>query len=317
MSEVPVMPLQEHHLEAAADWFLMLAEDHSDAVRQRWQQWYDADAAHQLAWQKVEKLQNLLAAAPRQTRRTLGNAERRSRQSRRHALAMLGMVLASGLIYALMPSTPQAPRIQWVATARGERRAVTLPDGGRLWLGSGTRIGIAYSTQSRDIYLSHGALQLTSGHETQGRPLRIVGRDGVMRPLGTRLTASVYPTHTELAVQEHAVEVQPLQGAVVRVEAGQRVSFTSSGSGQPERAAAAEDAWTKGLIMAMNMPLPVFAEQFTLYSGQRLQVAPALSGRRVSGTFQIDAAERSLQTLADVLAVRLDKTGDGWRLRPR
>ncbi|MBV7534934.1 FecR domain-containing protein [Duganella sp. sic0402] len=309
-----VTPLTGQHLEAAADWFLLLAEDPSTETRARWQRWHDAAAAHQLAWQKVEKLQSLLAAAPRQTRLALQAPQRKPR---RHALGALGLALAGGLIYALLPARPAAPQIAWNSTLRGERRAIRLPDGGQLWLGSDTRIGVAFHAGARDIYLSHGAMQLTSGSDPQARPLRILTRDGMVRPLGTRLTISEYPTRTALAVQQHAVEVLPLNGATVRIEAGQRVSFSAAGCGQPERAPVAEDAWTKGLIMAMNMPLAEFAEQFALQSGQPVAVAPAVASRRVSGTFQIDAPQRSLQTLADVLAVRLDKTADGWQFRPR
>lgn len=309
-----VTPLTDHHLEAAADWFLLLAEDDTPATRANWQRWHDAASAHQLAWQKVEKLQSLLAAAPRQTTQAL---KRPQHKARRHALVALSMTLGAGILYALLPSRPQAPQIAWSSTPRGQRRSITLPDGGQLWLGSDTRIGVAYHANSRDIYLSHGAIQLTSGSDPQARPLRILARDGAIRPLGTRLTVGVYAAHTALAVQQHAVEVQPLKGPAVRVEAGQRVVFSADGADRPERATVAEDAWTKGLIMAINMPLPAFAEQFALYSGQPVDVAPGVANRRVSGTFQIDAPERSLQTLAEVLAIRLDQRAEGWHFRPR
>ena len=49
----------------------------------------------------------------------------------------------------------------------------------------------------------------------------------------------------------------------------------------------------------------------------RPDLEPALALQRVSGTFRIDAAERSLRTLADGLGLRLDQAGDGWRLHPR
>jgi transmembrane sensor len=65
------------------------------------------------------------------------------------------------------------------------------------------------------------------------------------------------------------------------------------------------------------MPLTEFAAQFALYSGQPLEVAPALATRRVSGSFQLDAPERSLQTLAEVLAIRLDRSQPRWHLQPR
>mgnify|MGYP001551843360 CR=1 FL=1 len=315
MPEMPVTQagIDETHLEAAADWFVRLDDDDTPTTRRAWQRWHDAAPAHRLAWQRVEKLQGLLAGAPPTTRQLLDKPEPRAR---RQFLTVIGVAIAAGLGYALLPAAPGAPTIEWIATAAGERRAISLPDGGRVWLSSGTRLGIAYGDNSRDLYLSQGAIQLTSGVDARGRPLRILARDGAVRPLGTRLTISTFDTRTVLAVQEHAAEVRPLNGKPVRVEAGQRVAFTPAGSGPPQATPVADDAWTRGLIMASGTPLSEFAEQFSFYSGRRVEVAPALANRRVSGTFQIDAPDRSLQTLANVLAIRVDKGADGWRLRP-
>jgi transmembrane sensor len=300
-------------LEAAADWFVVLSEDASAETRARWQRWHDAAPAHGEAWQKVEKLQSLLAAAPRQAGRILHKPETRTR---RQLLALLGVALASGLGWRWM-SREQAATPVWIASAAGQRRDVALPDGGRVWLAPATRIGIAWSGGARDLILSQGALQLTSGHDSSGRPLRILARDGVVRPLGTRLTLSQYAARSTLAVQEHAAEVQPLHGALQRVDAGQRVSFTSAGAGRPQAASSAEDGWTRGLLTALDLPLAEFAEQFALYSGLQIAVAPALAGLRVSGAYRIDAPERSLHTLAEVLAIRAERSAQGWRLRPR
>lgn len=316
MPEMPVTHagIDDTHLAAAADWFVRLADDATPSTRRAWQCWHDAAPAHRLAWQRVEKLQGLLAGAPPKTRLLLDKPEPRSR---RQFLAAVGVAIAAGLGYSLLPVAPDTAPVEWIATAAGERRALSLPDGGRVWLSSGTRLGIAYSNSSRDLYLAQGALQLSSGSDARGRPLRILARDGIVRPLGTRLTISTYDTRTVLAVQEHAAEVRPLNGTPVRVEAGQRVAFTQAGSAQPQATPVADDAWTRGLIMASGTPLSEFAEQFSFYSGRRVEVAPALANRRVSGTFQIDAPDRSLQTLADVLAIRVDKVAEGWRLRPR
>ena len=329
MPEVPVTAANDDPpLEAAADWFLLLAADHTPATRKRWQHWHDAHPSNRWAWEKVEKLQSLLAAAPRQAPHVLQQSDRlqaerrvqRARNTRRQVLALLGVVATGGIGYRLASSwqqAPAAPPIDWIVAADGERREVALPDGGRLWLASGTRVGIAYDASHRDLYLAAGVLQLTSGRDPQGRPLRILARDGVIRPLGTRLTVSLFATHTVLAVQQSAAEAQPISGSRVRVEAGQRVLFSKTASGRPEPALFPEDAWTRGLLTALDMPLTEFAARFALYSGQRIEVAPALAVRRVSGTFRIDAAARSLQTLADGLGLRLDHAGDGWRLRPR
>lgn len=315
--------VDELHLAAAADWFVSLADDGGAEALHRWQLWHDAAPAHRQAWEKVERLQSLLAGAPLQAAHLLREPARQpqrrtsERTSRRQLLACIGVAFTTGMGWALLPAAPERAPIRWLASARGERRLVTLPDGGRAWLGSNTRVGLDYDAHRRDIYLAQGVLQLTTGSDARQRPLRIVSRDGVVRPLGTRLSISQFAAHSVLTVQQHAAQVQTSSGPVVTVQAGQRVRFASTGCGRVQRSPVADDAWTRGLLMALDTPLPEFAAQFALYSGQAVEVAPALASRRVSGTYQIDAPERSLQTLAEVLAIRAERSAVGWRLRPR
>ena len=313
--------VEDPHLEAAAEWFVSLAEEGGAEALRRWQLWIDAAPAHQQAWAKVERLQSLLAGAPLQAAHILRTPMRESqkpeRKSRRQLMACIGVAFTTGMGWALLPDAPERAPIRWLASARGERRLVTLPDGGRAWLGSNTRVGLDYDGDKRDIYLAQGVLQLTTGSDARQRPLRIVSRDGVVRPLGTRFTISQFASHSVLTVQQHAAQVQTPGRPVVTVNAGQRVRFASSGCGRVQLSPVADDAWTRGLLMALDTPLPEFAAQFALYSGQAVEVAPALASRRVSGTYQIDAPERSLQTLAEVLDLRAERSASGWRLRPR
>lgn len=322
---MPASPadVEELHLEAAAQWFVSLAEDGGAEALRRWQLWHDAAPAHRQAWEKVERLQSLLAGAPLQAAHILREPSRQpqrrkpERTSRRQLLACIGVAFTIGMGWALLPAAPERQAIRWLASARGERRLVTLPDGGRAWLGSNTRIGLDYDAQRRDIYLAQGVLQLTTGSDAMKRPLRIVSRDGMVRPLGTRLTVSQFAAHSVLTVQQHAAQVQAPGAALVTVQAGQRVRYASTGCGRVQPSTVADDAWTRGLLMALDTPLSEFAAQFALYSGQAVEVAPALASRRVSGTYQIDAPERSLQTLAEVLAIRAERSAAGWQLRPR
>jgi len=311
--------VDELHLEAAAQWFVSLAEDGGADALRRWQLWHNAAPAHQQAWAKVERLQSLLASAPSQAAHLLRAPQqpKPERRSRRQLMACIGVAFTTGMGWALLPATPERAPIRWLASARGARRLVRLPDGGQAWLGSNTRVGLDYDGQHRDIYLAQGVLQLTTGSDARQRPLRIVSRDGVVRPLGTRLSISQFGAHTMLTVQQHAAQVQTPGGPMVMVRAGQRVRFANTGCGRVQRATVADDAWTGGMLMALDTPLPEFAAQFALYTGQVVEVAPALTSRRVSGTYQIDAPQRSLQSLAEVLAIRAEPSTAGWRLRPR
>lgn len=315
MSDVSLGEAPEsRHLEAAAEWFVRLSDGGAHA-QLAWQAWYDAAPEHRAAWARVEKLQGLLAAAPSQTRVTLETAGRRSR---RRFMAACGFAVLAGSLYLALPHAPAQAPIEWISTRSGERRELGLPDGGSLLLGAGTRVGIAYGPDSRDIYLSAGAIRLRSGRDARQRPLRILARDGVVTPLGTRFTLVQEDDRSLLAVQEHAVLLRLPDGHPdARVEAGQRVIFSSRAATPPEPADWADEAWTRGLLVVIDMPLAQFAERFSQQSGQRIAVEPALGALRVSGSYQVDAPGRSLTTLAEAMSLRLQRTSEGWRLGAR
>lgn len=302
------------HLSAAADWHLRLSEGAASAAdRQAWQAWHDQAAEHRAAWQRVERLQALLAHAPAQATQTLRRVQR---GGRRRLLGSAGLLGLGALCWWLVPAwhTP----VQWAQSGAGQRLELTLPDGGLLLLAPDSRVGVAYGPRERRLLLDRGALQLRSGHDPQGRPLRVVGRDGEVRPLGTRFTLEQQAQGSLLAVQEAAVQVQPAQGgAVWRVQAGQRLRFDAAGAGPLQAAGAADDAWTRGQVVALEQPLAVFLQALQRQSGRSIGCDAALAEVRVSGVFLAAEPQRSLATLAQQHGWRLQRRGEGWHLAAR
>lgn len=313
MSHPAVSPA---HLQAAADWYVRLsAAGPGAAEHQAWQAWYEAADEHRAAWQRVERLKALLAQAPEQAGRTLGKAP--PRQSGRRGLlaglAGLGVVGLSAWLYQALPGS-EAP-VQWLETADGQRRELRLPDGGWLLIGPDSRVGIAYGPRRRDIHLARGALQLESGHDAQGRPLRVLSRDGEARPLGTRFTLVQEAAGSVLAVQADVVELRPVRSeAVWRVAAGERLRFSGDGAQTPTPASLADEAWTRGMVVALEQPLAELLQALQHQSGQRLSCDPALAQRPVSGVFLAQDAQRSLAALAQQQGLRLLRRGAGWHL---
>lgn len=303
------------HLGAAADWYLRLNEGAaSGADRRAWQAWHDQAAEHRAAWQRVERLKTLLAQAPAQATQTLARAPR---GGRRRLLAGSGLLGLGLLCWRLLPPPLEVP-VHWEQSAAGQRRELALPDGGLLLLAPESRVGLAYGPRERKLLLERGALQLRSGHDPQGRPLRVVARDGEVRPLGTRFMLEQRSLDSLLAVQEAAVELQPARsGAVWRVPAGQRVRFDAAGAGPLQAASAADDAWTRGQVVALDQPLGDFLQALQRHSGQAIGCDAALAAVPVSGVFVAAQPQRSLATLAQQHGWRLQRRGVGWHLAGR
>lgn len=306
-------------LEQAASWYLRLhVEKSGEADQQAWQVWHAGSALNQQAWQRVERMQALMGRAPSDARRTLEGV--RSTRRRRVA-ALTGFLLVAGLAWQGVSRWAPRREPQWLATAAGERRVWRLPDGSRLVLGASSRVGVDFDSQRRHLHLAQGLLQVTTGHDAAfaDRPLQVLARDGVIRPMGTRFTVMQDSALAELAVQESEVELRSLasrQGPVL-VQAGQRVRFSADGIGRVVQATAADDAWTRGQLVVMNMPLQDFVLALSRHSGQQIDCDPRLAGLRVSGTYVVDDPGRSLASLAAVLGVRVERTAQGLRLRPR
>jgi transmembrane sensor len=305
-------------LEEAAGWFVRLrAEDVSEQDQQAWQHWLASSELNRQAWLRVERMQAVMQRAPAQARRALASA---GVQRRRRVLACAGLLLTAGAVWQGLGRLAAPPPVQWLSTLPGQRRAWQLPDGTRLMLGAASRVGIDFRADRRDLLLQEGFLQVSSGHQPAyaERPLRVLARDGVIEPLGTRFTLVQGAQHSELAVQEAVVALhQPLPGlAPIRLAAGQRVRFFASGAGHIESAGPGDDAWTRGLLVVLEQPLVEFVTALARQSGVSIACDPALPALRVSGTYLVDDVARSLQSLTGVLPVQVSKTPQGYRLLP-
>lgn len=301
-------------LEEAAAWYVRLcsgeAGHHDHAA---WQRWHDSSPECRHAWSRVERMQGLLRQAPPQSRRTLGSAA--LRKTRRLAMAA-GLFLVCGLSFLWLRAAPEAA-VEWMATAPGERREALLPDGSRLVLGSASRVGVSFDADRRRILLREGSLQLTTGHDSARaggpRPLLVQARDGLVRPLGTQFTLAQDATGSTLAVQAHAVEVTPQQGGFspLRVEAGQRLRFSADTLGTPVAAQGSEDAWVRGQLVVLDMPLASFVSELAHQSGRQILCDARIAGLRVSGSYLVDQPRRSLEGIAALHGLRVETGADG------
>ncbi|ALV06648.1 FecR domain-containing protein [Roseateles depolymerans] len=317
MSDAAVNP---QHLAQAADWHLRLSDSAAtEADHAAWRDWLAQADGHRLAWQRMERLKDLLALTPSNASQALRRPNRISRRQALSGLGAAGGLGALAIVALVMRSwSGREMPIEWMTTDAGERRAVTLPDGGQLLVAPETRWGIAYSPTQRTLHLSGGALQLQTAPDPLQRPLQIHTRDGRITPLGTRLTVEQSGRNTVVAVQAHAVEVWPEGSSLpVRVLQGQKLRFFRGGHEAVEQAGFADEAWTRGMLVVMDQRLDIFLRDFQRHSGAAMRGDPSISGLRVSGSFLITQPQRSLATLADQLGLRLEQRGDTLVLRPR
>ncbi len=301
-------PLDENVLDQALNWMVALQSGTSSAAEQQaCQHWRNENPQHELAWQRLAGLSRdmrlnthvLTAPGARQL------LQARSAVSRRTLLkGFAGLSVATALGLSVRERVLLPELFSDYHTATGERRHVRLAEGGELQLDTRTAVDV----EGARLALNLGRLLLANG-ASDTRAIKTA--NGWIRPaaLSRLIISHGLPRQqgTQVQMLSGSALVEPLHGPRTHVDAGQQLSFNSLLSGQPTRLPPTAEAWTQGLLIAERMPLGEVLEQLDRYRRGLLRCDPAVAGLQVSGSFSLDQPEASLDLLAKVLPVRVQR----------
>ena len=296
-------------IKQAARWMMRTGDAPDAATQAACAAWRQADARHELAWQRLRGIGrdvdavnagNAPEAAASQT--ILRYCEQRSRRS--------VMKWAAGGICLGTLAWAGAREGWWdgstvYRTATGEQRTMTLPDGTVLTLNTDTAVALRYDTQQRRIKLRSGEILIATAADAAGRPFSVQTRHGVLTPLGTRFAVRQLDDglgSAQLAVFEGAVRVDPA-GRVVR--AGEQAEFNDRALSPSSRVDGKEPAWAAGMLVANRMRLDRFLAELGRYRVGILRCDPSVANLEVTGAFRIDDTDKALEVAAGVLDLRL------------
>lgn len=311
-------------LQEAANWFALLASDSVTSQDQEgWRRWLADSTQHRHAWARVEAISGQFSPLSTDATRVpsmaaLQSAGRRRQATRRRALAGLAALgLGSLLGWAAWRDGRGAA---WLAAMNADyrspfsgTRAVTLPDGTRIWLNADTAFNTHYTDGQREIVCLSGEILVETAADP-ARPFTVRTADGLLRALGTRFTVKLEPGQTFLAVYEGAVEVRPADGATPPqvVASGQQLRFTRSAIGAAQAAEPARQAWASGVLLAEDTALGELVRTLSQYRSGYLGCDPRVAALRVTGAFPIHDTDRALEMLAAALPVRVRTTLPWW-----
>lgn len=310
-------------LEQAAEWYAVLrAGDIDNAERERWRAWLAADAAHRLAWARVEAISDGFALA-REAPEAAGSALDAARRLRGRRKLIKTMVLAAataGLGWQTARRDPVRAVLAGLGashrTGVGERREAVLADGTRLWLDTDTVVDARFDGALRLLVLHQGAILVDTHADDQRppRPFVVRSREGAMRALGTRFAVRQLAGRTRLGVSEGRVEVTPVDApsSPKVVAAGQETSFSPVEMSAPDPLAPTRDAWTRGTLVADDLPLERFLAELSRYRRGHLGCDPSIAGLRVVGGFPLGDTDRALAMLEAALPVRVRAVLPWW-----
>lgn len=289
-------PIARKVLAAAAHWHVELQGGSADPAAL--QAWRDASAEHERAWELLQRMDGQLATLqPALALPALQAAQQR----RRAAARILALLVAAGGGIALgqagLQSGPWQALTASLRTAPGQRRHVTLTDGGRLEVNTDSALDVAYSTTQRRIRLHHGEIMITTAPDP--RPFLVDTPHGVIRALGTRFGIRCDDDGGTVSVFEHAVEVRcaARPDAVRRLEAGQQLRFGATGADDVEAMPAHQDSWLRGMLVAADWPLQQLVAELARYRRGRLVCDTKVARRPVTGTYRLDDIDAVLESL--------------------
>lgn len=283
--------------------------------------WRDADPLHERAWQKAERLMAQFGAVPATIAWPILN-RRRSRRAVLGAWAALGV--SAPIAWMTWRAAPWESWSADYATATGERRQVTLPDGGRLWLNTGTLVDVAWTDTLRLVRLRRGEIQVQTAPDTEGRhrPFVVETAEGRMRALGTRFVVrrDEGAEASALTVLEHRVEIAPRDGtAPVIVPAGQHTRFSrdavealSPNVSLPLAGPDGAPGWLEGVLYADDARLADFLGDLSRYRPGVLRCAPEIADLRISGAYRLADTDAVLALLQEALPVRVVHRTRWW-----
>ncbi|MDF3198527.1 FecR domain-containing protein [Pseudomonas sp. 1912-s] len=300
-------------LGEAADWMVQLQSGSAtDEDRRAIAQWQGRSAQHAQAWQRAQAIlgdfNTVPAAIAGDTLKRIG---RKKPLGRRQAL---GLLLAAGP--ATWLAYRQLPWQQWTAdqhTAIGEQKNLTLPDGTRLLINTGSSLNIAFSEQVRRIELLKGEVLITTAKDAAHRPFIVQTRHGTARALGTRFSVRVGEQRSRVAVTEGAVELLPehaSQGVIVK--AGEQGAFSADGVAAVEPLDVSALTWENGMLLAQHMRLADLLDELGRYRAGVLRCHDSVANLTVSGAFSLRDTDASLHLLQETLPVKVSSVTGYW-----
>jgi transmembrane sensor len=297
----------------AAEWVARLGGGAGESDHASFRAWYDADPRHAEAY---DRMAAIWSASGQLQKPKPGRSDARRRWAPAMVYALAASVLAiAALAFMWRGAAPGGtePPISF-ATARGELKEVSLPDGTRVTLDAGSRIELAFSGAERRLFLREGRARFAVAHEA--RPFIVQAGDDQVVATGTLFDVSLLDDRMSVVLLEGSVEVRqagrPGQPSVRRLAAGQRLVVRGRGAGTSVPAARGDTSWTSRMLEFDDVPLAEAVAMANRYSSTQIRLGDDRVARlRVTGAYRAGDAEGLARGLAAAFGLELSTENDG------
>lgn len=308
-------PLSSNNTEAAIrkaaqEWFVALLETPSSARQAEFETWLQSDPAHYEAYRAVESTwhatelpgERLAASEAAELAvylHAMENTKKRKKTFRGlSTLSVVLMGLLAGAIWLERPDLLNDLTADY-ATARAERRIITMEDGSTIELDADSALSSEYAQNERRVKLLRGGAFFDIVPLTV--PFIVETAEGEVRVLGTRFDVRLSDNGASVTLEHGRVAVSIENGAKAAILApGQQVHFDAT-TIDPIKDVDVSDvlAWRDGRLVFYRARLSDVVREIGRYRKGRIVIATGqLADERVTGSFMLadsDAALASLQ----------------------
>ena len=308
----------------AAAWLARLqGEGRTPATEAAFKDWL-ADPAHAKAFSRATETWEIIpgAAALRPERAARPMHHSRPRLGRRGGLLAPALVAATLIVAVVGAGAAFLARDPVYATAVGHQQSLTLDDGTRVALNTGSRLVVDYSRATRRVRLERGEAMFEVIKDAR-RPFIVVAGDEQVRALGTAFVVRRDRGRVAVVLVEGRVEVsrkaqdqaKPVRLAVL--SPGERLTVRADAGVALDRPKLeAATAWRRGQVMFDDSSLIDAVAELNRYGGAQVVVGdPSLAGLRVSGVFAAQDPDAFAEAVAQLHGLRREAVDDRIVLR--
>ena len=292
--------------EAALDWLVRTNDPDFDA----WDEftaWLEADPTNADAYHALveseERMRPFVEATP--------VADIVVPQRKRPRLAIAAGIAA----LAAAATAIVAPRMMAVeySTGPGEVRIVSLGGQDKLVMNGSTRLELA-GFDRRTVRLAQGQVLLRLNDPGQDK-IELLSGDLKLVDVGTVFEVARDGQDTRVVVSEGAVVADP-GGAGLKLMPGQRLDTTDGAAVLQAGPAdiSSVGSFERGQLSYVDEPLGNVVADLRRSTGIDISASTAISARRFSGTLSVAEVKRDPNSLAPLLGVSVERSGQGWKL---
>ncbi len=234
------------------------------------------------------------------------------------AMAACFVLLVSGGLLFLQPSgtTPVISQLLSYQSKVAERQMVNLQDGSEILLNADTQLSVSFSAKQRSISLKKGEAYFDVQKDPQ-RPFVIGTQWGDIQVVGTEFNVDQTAQGVEVSVYEGQVQVTSLHGDTTMLQVGEMARLTADNIEVSVFQAENQGAdWMSGQLIVQGHSIQYVVDQLNRYSKQPIYLAPDVRDVKISGAFEVEKIEQSLNLLTEISGLQLSQIQGVYYLSP-